>query len=97
MAAILWEDGTDLLWEDGTAILWEEVVVTDPGDGGEGEPPPPIYPQFIDEDGTGFVDEDGTTPLVDEDQSPLADTVGPISVYGGMSTINCYHYRVWTS
>jgi hypothetical protein len=90
MAAILWEDGTEILWEDGVAILWEEATVVDPG---EGEPPP--YPQFIDEDGTGFVDEDGTTPLIDETESPIAETVGPIAVYSGMTAINCYHYQKW--
>lgn len=94
MAAILWEDGTEILWEDGTAILWEEV-----DDGGEGEPGggggEGEFPAFIDENGVVFVNEDGTTPFVDEVAVPAGLPLGPMPVYRTKMEFDCYFYRLW--
>lgn len=96
MAAILWEDGTQILWEDGTPILWEE-----PDDGGEGEgggdpidPGHTDHPTFINEDGTTFTTEDGI-PLVDENIIPSLERVGPIDAYRSAQVYTAYRYRVW--
>lgn len=95
MAAILWEDGTQVLWEDGNPILWEELDDGGEGEGGgEVDPGHEDHPFFISESGQTLTTEGGI-PLVDENIAPSYEVVGPITAYTSTQEYVAYRYRVW--